>query len=150
MMKLITTALGGLMCLVAAIGFANNNAFGMVLTPLHNIMLLVIGAVTIYFGVAGTEFQARNCCRVLGVVFSILGIVGFLTPSGVATAGEVTERTTNLFQLIPNQLEFTTNDHILNMIIGVVGLVMGFFPREKEIMIDMKAAHPTEKIPTTR
>jgi tetratricopeptide (TPR) repeat protein len=52
----------------------------MVLNPLHDVLLLVAGAAALYFGIRGTEFQARYTCRTLGIRVYIMdgnGIEGY-------------------------------------------------------------------------
>ena len=139
MMKTITNVLGAVLCLTAVIGFFNNDFMGFALSPLHNVILLVAGVAALYFGIRGTEFQARYTCRTLGVLFTLLGAVTFLGDPGTATAGGVNIKANDVLKILPGTLEYTTADGIRNLIVGIVGLIAGFFPREKEIQIDMAA-----------
>lgn len=148
MMKTITTALGALLCLVGLVGFFSHHAMGMILTPFHDVLLVIAGAVALYYGLRGTEFQARYCCRVLGVVFALLGVVGFIVGPGMAVVDGVSFRDSNLLRLIPNQLMLGTADSVFNLIVGVIGCIAGFFPREKEIQIDMAATDAKQKVGT--
>lgn len=138
MMNLSANILGVVLCLTGLIGFFSNEFLGMALNPIHSSILVLIGAVSLWFGVQGTEFQARNMCRTLGFVFGILGLANLFAGPGVATAGGLNITTDNLLKLIPGQLELTTADGIRNVIVGFVGLVVGFFPREKEIEVNTK------------
>lgn len=140
MMKTITNVIGAVMVLTGLIGFVNPNFMSFALSPLHNVILLVVGAVALYFGIRGTEYQARNTCRTLGILFSALGLLTFLLGGpGTATAGNVAIQANDVWKIIPGQLEYTTADGIRNLVVGVLGLFAGFFPREKEIQIDMAA-----------
>lgn len=148
MMKTITTILGVLLCALAVIGFLNNNFMGMVLNPLHDVLLLVAGGAALYYGLKGTEFQARYCCRVLGVIFGLLAVAGFIAGPGTPTAVAGIERTNDLLPILRGNLEFSTADSWANAIFGLIGLVAGFFPREQEIKIDMAAAEQKQKVGT--
>jgi hypothetical protein len=148
MMKIITTVLGALLCLTTVVGFVNHDFMRMDLSPLHDGLLLVLGAVALYFGINGTEFQSRYTNRTLGVLFTLLGALTLFASKGVATAGGVSIVADHVLKLIPNHLEYTTADGIRDLIVGIVGLVAGFMPRETEIAIDMKATQ--NKVPTAR
>ncbi|MBY0358841.1 MAG: hypothetical protein K2W82_12625 [Candidatus Obscuribacterales bacterium] len=145
MMNLITNILGAVLCATAIIGFFNHDFMRMDLNPAHNAMLLLIGSITLYFGIQGTEFQARNMCKVLGVGFTVLGVMTLMTGPGIATAGGVEIPAGNVLKLIPGHLEYTTADGIRDFLIGVVGILAGFFPREQEISIDMKVQEVQRK-----
>lgn len=141
MMKIITNVLGAVLCLTALIGFFNNDFMKMDLSPLHCSFLLIMGAVSLYFGTQGTEFQARSMCRTLGIMFAFLGGITFFGNPGHATAGGVDIASDNVLKLLPGQLEYTTADGIRNLCVGLIGLCAGFFPREQEIEIDTKLDH---------
>ncbi len=144
MMKLVATALGALLCFVGIIGFFSHSVLGMILTPFHDILLIVVGAVSLFFGMRGTEFQARYVCQTLGVVFTLLGVVGFIVGPGMVTLDGITYRDSNLLKL-PG-LMLGTADSVFNLLVGIVGLVAGFFPRQKEIEIDMAATQAKQKV----
>ncbi len=145
MMKVITTVLGAVLGLTALIGFGVHNFLGMDLNPLHNAFLLLMGVITLYFSLGGTEFQARYMARVLGVLFTLLGLITLFSGAGTATAGGVNIFAHHVWKLIPGHLEYTTADGVRDLAVGIVGLIAGFFPRQKEIEIDMgsQAAHTT-------
>lgn len=138
MMKTITIILGALMCCTALIGFVNHDFMRMDLNPMHDTFLLLMGGLALYFGIDRTEFQARYLCRGLGALFTILGAATLLAGAGHATAGGVNIAADHVLKLIPGHLEYTTADGVRDLLVGIVGLVAGFFPREKEIQIDMK------------
>ncbi len=138
-MRLISTILGTILCLTALIGVFQHNFMGMALGPLQDTILLAMGGISLYFGIQGTEFEARNMCQILGVVFGIAGLATLMSQSGVATAGGVNIQAQNVLHVIPGKLDLTTADGIRNLLIGMVGLVAGFMPRELEIEIDTRA-----------
>ncbi len=143
MMKLVATVLGATLWFVGIIGIFSHTVLGMILTPVHDIVLIVAGVISMYFGLRGTEFQARYCCRIIGAIFTILGIIGFIVGPGIVTLDGLSYRDSNLLRL-PGIL-LGTADSVFNLIVGIVGLVAGFFPREKEIQIDMKAEQAKQK-----
>ena len=139
MMKTITTILGAVLCLTALIGFFDQDFMRMALNPLHDAFLLAIGAISLYFGLQGTEFQARGMCKTLGILFGLLGAATLCAGAGTATVGGVEIEAGHVLKLIPGHLEYTTADGVRDLVVGLVGLLAGFFPREKEIAIDMAA-----------
>lgn len=146
MMKTITNVIGAMLCLTAIIGFFNHSFMNACLSPMHDVMLLALGAVALYFGTRGTEFQARYTCRTLGVLFTLLGVATLLAGPGVATAGGVEISANDVLKLIPGHLEYTTADGVRDLIVGLVGVIAGFFPREREIEIDMAAKKVQDKV----
>jgi hypothetical protein len=140
MMKTITNVLSALLVLLAIIGLINHGAFGMNLNPLHDVLLLIAGGIGLYFGIMGTEFQARYFMRTIGVIFAIAGVIGLFAGAGTVTIESLAGRdSSHLLKLLPKHLEFGMADTITNLIVGAVALIAGFFPREKEIQVDMAA-----------
>jgi hypothetical protein len=150
MMKLATTILGALILGTALIGFMNHEFMSMALNNMHNIFLLIVGAVSLYFGIRGTEYQARNMNRVLGVMFTLLGAATLMAGPGHTTIDGVNIVADHVLKLITGQLEYTTADGVRDLSVGLVGLVTGFMPREKEIEVDMKAAETQQKVGSGR
>lgn len=147
MMKTVTNVIGAILLLVGIIGFINNGAMGMNLNPLHDVLLLIAGAVALYFGINGTEFQARNTMRVLGIIFCIVGLIGIFSGGGMVTLQDLAGRhESHLIRLIPKHLEMGTVDSVFNLIVGIVSLVVGFMPRQTEIEIDMAAQKAKTKV----
>jgi hypothetical protein len=147
MMKTITNVLSALLVLLAIIGFFNHGAFGMNLNPLHDVLLLIAGGVGLYFGIKGTEFQARYFMRTIGVIFALAGIIGLFSHAGTVTIDSLAGReSSHLLKLLPKHLEFGMADTITNLIVGAVALISGFFPREAEIKVDMATQKTKEKM----
>ncbi|MDX2104822.1 MAG: hypothetical protein SFY67_00335 [Candidatus Melainabacteria bacterium] len=138
MMKSITCLLAVVLLATGLIGLFEPSFMGMALNLSHSLLLLAAGSLTLYFGVQGTEFQARDTCKALGILFGLIGLATFFAGPGVATAGGLEIRADDVLKLLPGQIELTTSDAIRNLIIGVLAIMAGFFPREQEIQIDMK------------
>jgi len=114
MAKTISTILGIIFLLVGLLGFAVPNLMGMHLTPLHNIIHLVSGALALYFGVKGTWESARTFCLIFGIVYAFLGLAGFLFGGA-----------DRLLRVIPGQFELMTPDHVVHLILGALFIIGG-------------------------
>lgn len=131
MAKTISTILGIAFILVGIVGFIAPNFLGTHLSLAHNLVHIISGAVALYFGLAGSLSGARLFCIVFGIVYLLLGVVGFLlggpgTPSGTMASMGADSR---LFTVIPGQLELGTMDHVVHILLGLVFLIGGFITK---------------------
>ena len=111
-----TTTFGGaFLVLVALLGFAAPGFMGMHLSALHNFVLLLSGAVSIYFGLKAREAAARTFCIVFGAVYGLLGLAGFMAGGADYT-----------FTIIPGALVLGTMDHLVHLILGAIFLSVGW------------------------
>lgn len=131
MAKTICTILGVVFILVGIVGFLQSGFLGTHLSPLHNVVHLVSGAVALYFGLKGTLSGAKLFCLVFGVVYLLLGVAGFLlggagnhTISGIDHGAD-----SRLLSIIPGQLELASMDHTVHVLLGLVFLVGGLMSR---------------------
>jgi hypothetical protein len=106
---------GALLVVVGLLGFVVPGFMGMHLSVAHNAVLLMSGALAIYFGLKATVTVARNFCVLFGVVYGALGLAGF-----VAGGPEYT------FTIIPGALVFGAMDHLVHLILGAVFLSVGW------------------------
>ena len=111
----IATILGVLFLLVGLVGFAMPGLLGAHLTPAHNVVHLVSGAISLWLGLKGTPSGAKTFCLVFGLVYLLLGICGFLLGSG----------DDKMLTILPDQLMFGTMDHIIHVALGVIFLIGG-------------------------
>jgi hypothetical protein len=118
MAKTISTILGVLFLLVGLLGFAAPDLLGMHLGVAHNVIHLVSGALALFFGTRGTYDSARAFCIIFGIVYGLLGLIGFV-------AGGVDYE----FTLIPNQLVLGKMDHIVHIILALLFIIGGLAPR---------------------
>jgi uncharacterized membrane protein len=104
---------GGVILLVlGVIGlFAGNTFAGLNSEWLEDAIHLVAGAILAYGGWRGTAAQASSWSKVFGVVFLVVGIVGFLSK--------------NIFGLFP-AVGMGTLDNVVHLIYGVVGVWAGW------------------------
>ena len=114
-----TTVFGGaFLVLLGLLGFAAPGFIGMHLSVLHSVLLLLSGALAIYFGLKATPAATRTFCLVFGAVYGLLGLAGF-----VAGGPDYT------FTIIPGALVLGAMDHALNLILGTVFLSVGWVER---------------------
>jgi len=126
MAKLICKILGVVFVLVGIVGFVMPGFLGTHLSLAHNLVHIISGVVALYFGFAGSPSAARGFCIVFGLVYLLLGIVGFVMghPGASAMAGMMAEDT-KLWKVIPGTLELGKMDHIVHCLLGVVFLIGG-------------------------
>ena len=114
MAKTIATVLGVVFILVGLLGFAMPGLLGAHLTPAHNVVHLVSGAIALYLGLKGSLSAAKMFCLVFGVVYLLLGVVGF----GAGTGDD------RMFDL-GGILHLGTMDHIIHVLFGAIFLIGG-------------------------
>lgn len=132
MAKTICRLLGIVFILVGIIGFIAPGLLGMHLSLAHNLVHIISGALALYFGYAGSLSGARLFCIVFGLVYLLLGVVGFVAGDNVAhtVAGVPAHGSdSSLFKALPNTLELASMDHIVHVLLGLVFLVGGFLTK---------------------
>jgi hypothetical protein len=120
MAKTIATLLGVVFILAGIVGFISHDFLGMHLNTAHNLVHIISGAISLYFGRAGSLSGARTFCIVFGVVYALLGVCGFLLGSGPDRMFEA---------LAALGLHLGTMDHIVHILLGVVYLIGGLMTK---------------------
>lgn len=130
MAKTVCKILGVVFLIVGVAGFVAPGMLGTHLSLAHNLVHVISGAVALYFGFAGSASGARTFCLVFGVVYLLLGIVGFVmgTPGASEMAG-MTHQDSRLWKVLPGTLELGQMDHIVHVLLGVVFLAGGVLGR---------------------
>lgn len=118
MAKTICKILGVVFLLVGVVGFAKPDLLMAHLTPPHNVVHIVSGVISLYFGFAGTLSGAKMFSLVFGIVYLALGILGL-------AMGEPPQR---LWEVGP--LQFGTSDHAIHILLGIVFLAGGLFTKK--------------------
>jgi hypothetical protein len=118
MAKTIATLLGVVFILVGIVGFVSHDFLGAHLNTAHNLVHLISGAISLYFGRAGSLSGARTFCIVFGVVYALLGVCGFVLGSG-----------TDWLLKLDDLLMFGKMDHIVHILLGVIYLIGGLATR---------------------
>lgn len=114
MAKTVATIVGIVFIAVGIIGFFSPNLMGSHLGKAHNVIHLVSGAVSLYLGMKGTLAAARQFCIVFGLIYGLLGVVGYFVGTGPDHMLELP------------YLMLGTVDHIIHMVIGALYLIGGF------------------------
>jgi len=117
MAKTVCKILGVVFLLVGVIGFAAPRLLGAHLSPAHNVVHIVSGALALYFGFAGTLSAAKIFSLVFGVVYLGLGILGMALGTGAE----------HMWMVGP--LDLGQADHGIHILLGVVFLAGGLFTR---------------------
>jgi hypothetical protein len=118
MAKTVCKLLGVVFVLVGICGFVAPTLLGAHLTPPHNVVHLVSGVIALYFGFSGSAGAARTFCLVFGLVYLLLGIVGWFIGAGP-------EHMFNVGTL----LMLGKMDHIIHILLGVIFLAGGALGR---------------------
>jgi hypothetical protein len=104
----IIVVLLGIVGLIAGEG----HLFGIINIDIaEDIIHLVTGAILVYAGFQPNASLARTIVGVLGVIYLLVGIVGFPSPT--------------LFNLVPNG--YTIWDNLVHLILGILGIAFGWF-----------------------
>ena len=114
MAKTVATIVGVVFILVGIVGFIQPNLLGAHLGKAHNGIHLVSGAVSLYFGIKGSLGSARQFCIIFGLIYGLLGVVGYLVGTGPHHVLELPK------------LILGTMDHIIHIAIGLLYLIGGF------------------------
>jgi uncharacterized protein DUF4383 len=116
MAKTLCKVAGFLFLIVGLAGFAMPTLMGFHLTPIHNIIHVLTGAIALFLGFSASYDAARTFCLIFGFVYALLGIIGFMAPNIVATVighpGPVTSG-----DLMP--------DNVFHLLVGIVFLGVG-------------------------
>jgi hypothetical protein len=116
MAKTLCKILGVVLFIVGLLGFASPDLLGMHLTPIHNIVHLLTAIIALYLGFAGSAEGARTFCVIFGVIYLILGVLGFVAPGVIAS-------------IIGHRGELgsgdLTPDNAVHLLLGLIFLIIG-------------------------
>ena len=118
MAKTVGKILGVVLLLVGVVGFAAPKFLGAHLSPAHNVVHIVSGAIALYFAFAGTLSGAKAFCLVFGVIYLALGALGLTMGTGPDRMWMV------------GGLHFGTADHAIHSLLGILFLVGGLFTKK--------------------
>jgi hypothetical protein len=117
MAKTVCKILGVVFLLVGVCGFVLPHLLRAHLTPAHNVVHIVSGIISLYFGFAGTLSGAKIFSLVFGVVYLALGILGMALGTGEQRMWMV------------GPLDLGQSDHGIHILLGVVFLAGGLFTK---------------------
>ena len=104
---------------------------GMHLSAAHNIVHLVSGALALYFGTRASYQGARSFCLIFGVVYGLLGLLGFVSGGS-----------DYMLTVIPNQLMLGKMDHIVHVVLAILFIVAGLSTRPIETTTTVETPGP--------
>lgn len=125
MAKTVCKILGVVFLLVGIAGFASPHLLGAHLSPVHNIIHIVSGALALYFGFAGSLSAAKTFCLVFGIVYLALGILGLTMGKPDVIMGVQESRAFSLGPLV-----LGTADHGIHILLGAIFLAGGLFTKK--------------------
>jgi len=117
MAKTVCKILGVVFLLVGLCGFVAPNLLGAHLSPVHNLVHIISGAIALYFGFAGTLSAAKTFALIFGVVYLALGILGFALGAGAEKMWMV------------GPLHLAKADHFIHVLLGIIFLAGGLFTK---------------------
>jgi hypothetical protein len=118
MAKTLCKVLGVVFLLVGIAGFAAPTLMGFHLSPAHNLVHLLSGAIALYLGFSGSLSAAKTFCLVFGVVYLGLGILGMVFGDPAMD---------RMWHVGP--LDLAMRDHGLHILLGAVFLAGGLFTK---------------------
>jgi hypothetical protein len=116
MAKTYCKILGVAMLVAGVLGFMMPRLMGFHLTPVHNGIHLATGALAAYLGFAGTYGGAQTFCRIFGVVYGLVAVLGFVAPGLLSTILGHPGLTTG--DLMP--------DNVFHVFVALTSLAAGF------------------------
>lgn len=131
-------------CIVLGVGFILVGIAGIIMPGLmamhlsmaHNLIHLASGALALAVGYADDSRNAYTFAVVFGVVYGLLGILGFVVGQpGYPGVGHM-EADQNLLRVIPNVLEFGTMDHSIHLILSAAFLFSAYVWKKRNLEAD--------------
>jgi hypothetical protein len=113
MAKTVAKIMGLVLLLVGVLGFTHLlDPLGAHLSPAHNLVHILTGVISLYFGFAGSLSGAKGFCIIFGLVYLLLGILGLA-----------------MGELHIGPLMLGKVDHGIHLIVGAIFLAGGLFTR---------------------
>jgi hypothetical protein len=137
MAKTVATILGIGFLLVGILGFVAPDVMGMHLSMAHNLVHLISGALALWVGLAGSYSAARSFCIFFGIVYGLLGVLGFVM-------GEPGPE--RMLTVIPGQLMLGRMDHIVHIVLGAIFLIGGLISRPVAATTTRRDVPPDEPL----
>ena len=108
MAKVFAQVVGIVLLLIGIIGLFTGTLLGARTTVVHNLIHLVSGAIGAYTGFTGSGY--RSFAQIFGVVYTLVAVVGFITPGTLGSLG----------------VPVNTLYNFVHLVIGVWGIWAGF------------------------
>jgi hypothetical protein len=98
MAKVYAQVVGIVLLLIGIIGLFSATLLGARTTVIHNLIHLVSGAIGAYTGFTGSGYRAF--AQIFGIVYTLVGVIGFATPGTLGSLGVPVNATYNLIHLV--------------------------------------------------
>jgi len=98
MAKVYAQIVGIVLLLIGVVGLFSASLLGVRTTIVHNLIHLVSGAIGAYTGFSGSGYQAF--AKIFGIVYTLVGVIGFITPATLGSLGIPVNTTYNLIHLV--------------------------------------------------
>ena len=128
--------MGGLLLAAGLIGFVTPGLFAAHLNPVHNLIFLVSGVISLWFGLTSPDYTAKRFSKWFGGIYMLFGLAGFafgqrgLSLTRPTTTG-LPEESFFLWKLVPGHFELGTTDHVFHILVGAVFLAGSYFTLRK-------------------
>lgn len=147
MANFAATIMGVLFILIGIAGFFFNNLLGAHLSLMHNIIHLVSGAASVYFGVKGSRYAAKLFCFVFGLSYLSLAVVGYWLgynhmETYLPKAVEDNAYNQDMFHVIPGVFELGVSDHLIHVVIGAIYLIAAALTRTRRNAAEFFEGNP--------
>ncbi len=113
MSKLYAQVVGVILLILGIVGFLTQNLLGVKTTPVHNLIHLITGAWGAYAGFANGLGGPKTYAQIFGIIYTVVGVVGFLSAPLLAGLGIQTNALYN----------------IIHLVVGLWGLYAGFMAK---------------------
>lgn len=111
MAKLYAQVTGVILLALGIIGFVTGDyVFGLNSATMEDLLHVVLGLINLYAGFSKSDSLAVKSAQILGPIYILLAIVGFLTPS--------------IGGLWNPDLRLV--DHLIHLALGVLGIYVGY------------------------
>lgn len=112
--RMVAMILGGILLLVGLLGFVNDPVLGIFETSLmHNLIHVITGAILLAAAFMNNGRNARTVNLVLGVIYLLVTLVGFVAPGVLEAMG----------------VQVNPADHFLHLLLGIVLTGVAFVNR---------------------
>ncbi len=98
MAKVYAQVVGIVLLIVGVIGLFTSSLLGARTSGIHNLIHLVSGAIGAYTGFSGSGY--RPFAQIFGVIYTLVGVIGFISATTLASLGVPVNSTYNLIHLV--------------------------------------------------
>ncbi len=130
----VCVVMGAIFILIGLVGLVVPDLLNAHLSYSHNVVHLVSGVLSLYFGFATSVTAARTFAYAFAVFYGGLALLGYtLGEPGMASVGHIAEDS-NLWRVIPGSFELGSADHNIHIAIAAVfllGALLRFKPKNQ-------------------